>query len=127
MVVETVRFHQVDDIESILLASSRVSNAEIVPLGVASRVVIWLQDQVVLILVHLNCSAQVTRFEARLEEESVVLCTRRDVKRWHITCFRSIRGYRPGIWRWVDGIVDYTVKKVFLVNHSLSFSPQTFF
>ena len=57
VIVQTVGLHQVDDIETILLTRPCVCNPEIVPLSVASRIVVRLQDQIILVLVHLNCSA----------------------------------------------------------------------
>jgi hypothetical protein len=73
MIIERVWLDEVDNIEPIILSSLRVGHAEVVPLSVASRVVIWLQDQVILILVDLNGSAQIATFEPGFEQESVVI------------------------------------------------------
>ena len=57
MVIERVRLHQIDNVEFIRLACFGVSDSEVVPLGVASGVVVRLEDQVVLIFIHLNSPA----------------------------------------------------------------------
>ena len=59
MVIQGIRFHQVNDIESILLACSRIGNFEVVPLYVPSCVVVWLQYQVIFVFVNLDSSAQI--------------------------------------------------------------------
>ena len=97
MIVETIWFHQVDDIETILLASACIGDPEVVPLSVAPRVIIRLQDQIVLIFINLDRTSQVTRFETRFEEQSVILSTRRDVKRRHITSFSCVIRDRSGV------------------------------
>ena len=57
MIVETIRFQQIYDVEAVELVGSRVLHTEIVPLGVASRAIIWLEDKIVLEFVHLNSSS----------------------------------------------------------------------
>lgn len=59
MVIQGIRLHQVNDIESILLACSCVGDFEVVPLCVASCVVVWLEYQIIFVLVNLDGSAQV--------------------------------------------------------------------
>ena len=44
MVVERVRFHQIDDVESIELSSLDILNIKVKPLGVSSGIIIGLQD-----------------------------------------------------------------------------------
>ena len=127
MIVETVGLHQVDDIEAILLACPRVRDAEVVPLGVASRVIVRLQDQVVFILVHLDGSAQISRFKTRFEEKSIVLCTRWNVKWRYVACFCCIVGHGASVGRRVDSIVDDSIKEVLLVHYPFCFTPEALF
>jgi hypothetical protein len=57
MVIERVRLHQINNVEFIRLACFGVRDSEVVPLGVASGVVVRLEDQVVLIFIHLDSPA----------------------------------------------------------------------
>ena len=59
MVIEGVGLHQVDNVESVQFSGSCVSNSEIVPLSIATCVVVRLQYKVVFIFVDLNRSSQV--------------------------------------------------------------------
>ena len=59
MVIEGVGLHQVDYVESVQFSGSCVSNSEIVPLSIATCVVVRLQYKVVFIFVDLNRSSQV--------------------------------------------------------------------
>mmetsp|Transcript_11932 Transcript_11932/g.20170 ORF Transcript_11932/g.20170 Transcript_11932/m.20170 type:complete len:212 (+) Transcript_11932:949-1584(+) len=73
VIVEGVGLDQVDDVEAVVLARLHVGHAEVVPLGVPSRVVVGLENQIVLVLIDLDCSPQVPAFKSRLEDQSVVL------------------------------------------------------
>ena len=126
VIVQTVGLHQIDDVEPILLAGTSVCYSEVVPLSVASCVVIWLQNQVVLMLVHLDSSSQVRRFEPRLKEQCVILRRSWNVKWWHLTRLSCIDRSRPCVGRCIYSIVDHSVKEVLLVDDSLSFASQTF-
>lgn len=64
MIVETVRLHKVDDVEAVLFASPSVCNLEVVPLSVPTSVVIRLQNQIILIFVNLDCTAQISRLKS---------------------------------------------------------------
>ena len=44
MVIERVWFHEVDDVESVSFACFGIRDSEVVPLGVASSIVIRLQN-----------------------------------------------------------------------------------
>ena len=63
MIIETIRLHEVDYIESVLLAGSSIRDAEVVPLSVTAGVIVRFEDQVVLVLVDLDCASQVARLE----------------------------------------------------------------
>ena len=54
MIVEGVRLHKIDDIESVRFACFGVRHSEIVPLGITSSVVIRLQNKIVFVFVNLN-------------------------------------------------------------------------
>ena len=64
MVVKGVRLDEIDDVKPVKFASPCISKPEIIPLGVSTRVVIWFQDQVIFVIVDLDCSAQVAAFES---------------------------------------------------------------
>ena len=68
MIVETIRLHEVDYVESVLLAGSGIRDAEVVPLSVTAGVIVGFEDQVVLVLVDLDGTPQVARLKPRLEE-----------------------------------------------------------
>ena len=59
LIVETVRFHEVDDVESVGLPCFSVCYPEVIPLSVAPSVIVRLEDQVVFELVYLNCSSKI--------------------------------------------------------------------
>ncbi len=80
VVVERVWLDEVDDVESVLLACLRVGYTEVVPLSVAPRVVVWLQDEIVLVLVDLDGSAKIAAFKSGLKEQSVVVGPLRHVE-----------------------------------------------
>lgn len=84
MVIKRVRLHQVDDIEPVKFSGAHVCYSEVVPLGIATCVVVWLQDKVVFILVNLDGSPQVTRLEAGLKQQSVIICSCWDVEGWNV-------------------------------------------
>ena len=73
MVVERVWLEQVDDVEPVRLPRHGVGYSEVVPLGVAARVVVWLENQVIFKLIDLNCPAKVARFEARFKDQRLVI------------------------------------------------------
>ena len=85
MVIKGVRFHQINNIESVRFSRFRVRDSEIVPLRITSRIIVRLQNKVIFILVDLDGSAKISRLKARLEEECVVIGTNRDVKWWNFT------------------------------------------
>ena len=64
VIVQTVWFHQVYHIEAIRLASPSIGNSKVVPLSVPSCVIIRLKDQVILVLVNLNRSSQISALES---------------------------------------------------------------
>lgn len=80
MVVQTVRLHEINYVKTVWLASFRIADSEIVPLSIAPRVVVWLKDEVILKLINLNCSSQVTSFNATFENKCIIIRTIRYVK-----------------------------------------------
>ena len=83
-VVEGVGFHQIYDGELVLDVLPGVGHRKVKPLGMSLRVVVVLQDQLVLVLHQLDRPPQVPRFEPRLEHQSSILRGLRDVVRQHI-------------------------------------------
>ena len=63
MVVERVWLEQVDDVEPVRLPRHGVGYSEVVPLGVAARVVVWLENQVIFKLILKSNLANVTFVE----------------------------------------------------------------
>jgi len=88
-------------------------------LSVAPRVVVWLQDEIVLVLVDLDGSAKIAAFESGLKEQSVVVGPLRHVEGRDLT----IRCLSLLVWRWVDGIVHDPIHEVLLVCYAISLSP----
>ena len=75
MVVQTVRLHQVYDVESVHLAAFGVSDPKVEPLGELLRCapVIKLQLQIILKLPYLDRSLQVARLKSTLEDKCEVI------------------------------------------------------
>lgn len=73
MIIEGIWFHHVDDVESVGLASTCVTNPKIVPLSVTSSVIIRLQDQIVFEFINLDCTSEVSRFESGFKYQSIVV------------------------------------------------------
>lgn len=105
MVVKRVRLDQVDDVESVVLTCFSVGYTEVVPLCVTSCVVIRLQDKIILVLIDLNCSSEISTLESRLKHECVVIRTLRDVERNYFPLW----GFTLLIWRRVYRIVNNSV------------------
>lgn len=59
LVVGTLWFNQIDEIELVSCSSAGISDSEIIPLSISSSVVIILQDQIILIVSNFNSSSQV--------------------------------------------------------------------
>ena len=57
MVVQGVRLHQVDDVESVGFTCPRIGHSEVVPLSVTSSVIIGFENEIILKLVNLNGSS----------------------------------------------------------------------
>lgn len=73
VVVETVGLQQINDVKPVCPAFLCVRKPEVKPLIVRLRICVWLQDEVVLKLVHLDGSSQVGWFEARFKAQGVVV------------------------------------------------------
>jgi len=59
LVVGAVGLHQVDNVELISHVLACIANAEVKPLRVVSCAIVILEDQIVLVFSHLNCSSEV--------------------------------------------------------------------
>lgn len=57
MVVQGIRLHQVDDVESVGFTCSRIGHFEVVPLSVTSSIIIGFENEIILKLVNLNGSS----------------------------------------------------------------------
>lgn len=64
MIIQRVRLNQVNDVKPIVLSRLRILNSKVIPLSISPRVVIRLEDQVVLVFVNLNSSSQVATFKS---------------------------------------------------------------
>ena len=63
MVEKGIWLHQIDNIEFVRLACFCIAHSEVIPLRIASCVIIRLKDQVIFILVNLDSSAQISTFK----------------------------------------------------------------
>jgi len=105
MVIKRVRFDQINDIEPIVFASFCIRHTEVIPLSVTPGVVIRLQNEIILIFIHLNSPSKISRFKSWLKHQSVVICSL-----WHIKWSNfSFRGLTLLIRRWIDRIVNNSV------------------
>jgi len=73
LVVWTLWFNQVDNVEFIGSELFDILNLEIKPLSEGSCVVIVFKDQVVFIISNFNSSTQVSRFKSTFKNESVII------------------------------------------------------
>ena len=105
VIVERVGLDQVDDVESVVLTCFSVGYTEVIPLCVTSCVVIRLQDKIILVLIDLNCSSEISTLESRLKHECIVIRTLRDVERNYFPLW----GFTLLIWRRVYRIVNNSV------------------
>ena len=55
MIVETVRLQQINDVETVDAARSRILHSEVIPLSVSTGAIVRLQNYVIFELVHLDC------------------------------------------------------------------------
>ena len=72
LVIVRIRFHQVDYVEAIDLIFPRVRYSEIVPLGVAIRPVIILQEEIVLKVVHFDGFPEISALESTFKYECLI-------------------------------------------------------
>ena len=123
MVVKWVRLDQVDNVKPIILASFGVTHTEVVPLSIAPCVVIRFQNKIILVLINLNGSSQVSTFKSWFKNEGVVIWALRNIV-WGDFALRSFTLLE---WRGIKRVIDHSVHEVFLVGNSVSFSSQAFF
>lgn len=81
MIVQRVRLHHVDYVESVCLTRPRIAYAEVVPLSVPPSVIVRFQYQVVFEFIYLNRTSEVARFKPRLKNECVIVLGCRTVER----------------------------------------------
>lgn len=68
MVVKTVIFKQINDVELVDTVFASVAYTKLEPLRIASCVVVWLQNQILFLLLHLDTSPQIPTFEPAFED-----------------------------------------------------------
>jgi|LauGreDrversion4_2_1035121.scaffolds.fasta_scaffold30016_5 hypothetical protein len=73
MIIETIWFKKVDDVKPVCSARSCVLDPEVVPLGVPSGAIVWLQDKIILEFIDLNCSSQVAAFKSGFKYQGIVI------------------------------------------------------
>jgi hypothetical protein len=67
LVVGAIRLDQINDVELIADVLASVRHSKVEPLRVGRRLVVVLEDQVVSIIAHVDCPAQVSGLKPRLE------------------------------------------------------------
>jgi len=60
MIIKTIGFQKIDNVEAIGPSRSRILNTEVVPLSVTSCAIVRLQYQIIFKFIDLNGSSQVT-------------------------------------------------------------------
>ena len=73
LIVTRVRFHEVDDIESIYFIFSCVFDLEEIPLGETIGPVIVLQVEIILAVSDLHGFSEISALEAALEQQRLIL------------------------------------------------------
>jgi hypothetical protein len=119
MVVKTVRLDQVDDVEPVKSAGSRILNSEVVPLRVSPCVVVWLQNQVILVFVDLNCPPEVAALKPCFKDQRVVIWTKQVV----VLRYLDFSGRLHSSWQWINRIINYAVHEAILMRYTLRLSP----
>lgn len=86
IIVQGVRFGQVQDVEFYFLTLCCIGASEEIPLGVSIGVYVVLKHQVVLIFGYFDCGKQIARLKARLKDKGFIVWTRGLVEllRWHL-------------------------------------------
>ena len=121
VIIKRIRLHHVNDIEPVCLSSPRVSNAEIVPLGISSCVIIWFENKIVFEFIYLNRTAQVATLKSWLKDQCVIIFRCRTVERKEL----SLGWLHPLCIRWrVLAIIYHTIHSALLVSHTFRLSPQ---
>lgn len=88
VVEQAVALHEVDQVERVFPASPCVANFEVEPLGEAASRIVWLENELVLAAVDLNCFLEVARLKPRFENEHVVF--------QRFVCLVRVRGVLVG-------------------------------
>ena len=126
MVIQRVGLHQIDYIEAVQFACAYIGNAEVVPLSVAARVVVGLQDQVVLKLVNLDRSSQVSTFKSALELECDVRIGLLHIVWWVFAIFARRRHSVRPVSRRVDSVEYNAAQDVIGRTDALCLPPERF-
>ena len=85
MIIETVRLNQIDDIEFVTLAFFCIANSEIKPLGkLVVSAMVKFKLQIVFKICYLSGPMQISRFEARLEDQCRILSCLRSIEVWQL-------------------------------------------
>ncbi len=71
-VVGAVGLDEVDEVELVRFAAYRVLHPKVVPLGAIARVVVVLQDQIVLVLSNFHSPSKIAGLEATFENQGAV-------------------------------------------------------
>jgi hypothetical protein len=73
LIVRTLRFHQVDDVELVSNVFLDILYPEVEPLRVVSGIVVVFQYQVIFVLSDFDSSTEVARLESAFKNEGVVI------------------------------------------------------
>jgi hypothetical protein len=122
MVVKTVRLDQVDDVEPVKSAGSRILNSEIVPLCVSPRIVVRFQNQVILVFVYLDCPPEVAALKPCFKDQRVVIRTKQIVVLRYFDFSRRLHSS----WQWINRIVNNAVHEALLMCYTFRLSPEAF-
>lgn len=122
MVVKTVRLDQVDDVEPVKSAGSRILNSEIVPLCVSPRIVVRFQNQVILVFVYLDCPPEVAALKPGFKDQRVVIRTKQIVVLRYFDFSRRLHSS----WQWINRIVNNAVHEALLMRYTFRLSPEAF-
>ena len=82
VIVETIWFQQVDDVKLIRFPGSSVAYPKIKPLGLPLDQKVRPKNQIVFILVDLNCSSQIGTFKPGFKLKCCIILTLKLVPKW---------------------------------------------
>jgi len=85
MIIKTIWLHKINYVESIRFASFCISYSKVVPLSVTPSVVVWLKNQIILVLINLDGPSEITTFKTRLKQQRIVIRVLRYVEWGHFS------------------------------------------